>query len=102
MNADIKEHLERLKNSPITNEDYYTDISNLCNAIDTISNNAAMLMYCIGEELQTGKINNPDIGSIVQRCYQIGAISRAIEAKTNHKDFTEFQDLIYFYKKSIK
>ena len=102
MNADVKEHLERLKNSPITNEDYYTDISNLCNAIDTISIDITELVCDTEEALKEKNIKNHSLDWIRERCFQIGTISRVIGEKTGQNKYIDFINLIYFYNKSIK
>ena len=92
---EIIECLEKLKDSPLKDEEYKDDLINLCGAIKTI---IEFLSYMIENK------NGSDecvmgVDYIRGRLFQIYAISDVIKEKINIDDLTHINDLLYFYRK---
>ena len=95
--------LELLKDNPITDIEYYhTCLSNLCDAIITISGNASEFIDDIESAIEKGTIKHTMhyIKWIRERLFQIQTISDVIKEKVSLDDFAELDNLFYYYKKS--
>ena len=97
------DRLELLKDSPIVNVGYYDIcISNLCDAINTISRDTNGFVDDIESAIEKGTIKHAMhyIKWVRDRICQIQTISDVIKEKVSLDDFTELDNLFYHYKKS--
>ena len=95
----VLELLEELKESPITNEDYYITTENLCSAINTIAGDIGGLIEEVKMLLKNNKNPSPHfLEWSIERTWQIQSISEIIKNRLQHEDFTDFCNLIYHYK----
>jgi hypothetical protein len=98
----IEQLLDVLANSPIVDEEYYTVcLSNLCDAIGTITLDITRTLEIIesgiSDELIKERIHL--IESVKKSSCQIETISNIIQEKVSHPDYTELDNLLYCYRK---
>ncbi|HUZ58689.1 MAG TPA: hypothetical protein VMU83_07900 [Hanamia sp.] len=98
MTKEIIEHLENLKNSPIVDSDLYGNLSNLCEAIKTISNDALSLIEMISKDDEKGRRINENLKNKLERdLFQIDTLAGAIEEKLQDNDYVELGNLFFYY-----
>ena len=96
-NEEIRASLEKLKDSPIVEEEYYQSIAILCGAIGSIVSDACSFVE-LGEKVGEKEILCRFLGNIRDRLCQIQALSEIIEEKIFNKDFWVVMDMMYKYK----
>ena len=99
----VLELLEELKDSPISNEDYFLTTMNLCGAVHTIADSISDLVSTLEDHRKkTGVVLEHFFDWIRERTWQIQSISEAIEGRLQNGDFAKFTDLVFHYKELHK
>jgi len=91
----IIECLEKLKDSPLKDENFRNDLMNLCGAIVSIIEH---LSYMI-DTPTGGDVCYVGVEYIKKRLFQIYTLSDVIKEKINTDDFVEIDNLLYYYRK---
>lgn len=100
MTAETIKHLDNLKNSKIVNSElYHLHLSNLCEAIKTISGDAISLTEMITKDAKNGRLVNENLMTKLEKdLYQIDTLSDTIYEKLQDNDYTELDNLFFQYK----
>jgi len=83
------ECIGKLKDSPITNSDYYYNLANLCDAITTLTFTAEDCIEKLGDEYKSL------VEDVKGYLIQIDAINEVIREKTMNKDFVVLENLVH-------
>ena len=101
-NEEITDCLEKLKNSPIVQDEFYhVQLQNLCDTIDYLSNDAGFEIELINEDIKKGTIQARShlIENLQKRFWLISTVAEVIKEKIMNNDFVELSNLFYYYKK---
>ena len=98
---ELNRYLEKLKDSPIADESYYSGISNLCGAISSLVSDICGYLESLEYDLKTNnRTTVHSINSIQQRSFQIDTIAEVIKEKSQNEGFFNLVNAIYHYKKT--
>jgi len=94
------ELLDILKNSPIVDSELYGNLSNLCEAIKTISDDAHSMIEKISEDDKKGQRINENLKNRLERdLFQIDTLADTIKEKLQDNDYVELDNLFFHYRK---
>ena len=102
LTGEITDCLEKLKNSPIVQQDYYCiQLANLSDVISTIASDAMHTIELINSEMRKDKKNLGEhlIEELQKRFFLMMTVADVINEKVTDKDYTELDNLFYYYKK---
>ncbi len=103
INENMKECLEKLKDSQIVKEDYQMHMGNLCDAIQTITSQIRRNVDYIAGDIKRGDYNIENmLNAIKEVSFQIDTVSTIIQEKISYNDFVELADLIHEYKNTLE
>lgn len=102
---ELIKYMDKLKDSPVVNAEYYSvHLSNLCDAIKQISDDAGRGIESINKSIEDNTIHQRMhlIEQIQNRFWIIGSMAEVIQEKVLSNDYVDLDNLFYHYREHQK
>ncbi len=98
INEEIKNKLEALKNSPVIEQRFYSQMEHLCGAIGELTSNISEHIEDANEDIEknTPRMLKMRLEFMKNLCFQIGVVTDVLKEKATNDDLSHVCGLLYF------